>query len=85
MAVEGVAPLPAADEEGRGADCRGLPGRHQHPAREAGAVSLFEGALSKDVVSRAWLKVKVDRDAWCARSLADECQSALKIDPLIGA
>jgi hypothetical protein len=34
--------------------------------------SLFEGALSKDVVSRAWRKVKVDRDAWCARSLADE-------------
>jgi len=33
---------------------------------------LFEGAVSKDVVSRAWRKVKVDRDAWCARSLADE-------------
>jgi putative transposase len=34
--------------------------------------SLFEGAVSKDVVSRAWRKVKVDWDAWCARSLADE-------------
>ena len=33
---------------------------------------LFEGAVSKDMVSRAWRKVKVDRDAWCARSLADE-------------
>ena len=33
---------------------------------------LFEGAVSKDVVSRAWRKVKVDWDAWCARSLADE-------------
>jgi len=33
---------------------------------------LFEGAVSKDVVSRAWRKVKVDCDAWCARSLADE-------------
>ena len=33
---------------------------------------LFEGAVGKDVVSRAWRKVKVDRDAWCARSLADE-------------
>ena len=33
---------------------------------------LFEGAVSKDVVSRTWRKVKVDWDAWCARSLADE-------------
>ena len=34
--------------------------------------ALFRGAVSKDVVSRAWRKVKVDRDAWCARNLADE-------------
>jgi putative transposase len=33
---------------------------------------LFQGAVSKDVVSRAWRKVKVDWDAWCGRSLADE-------------
>ena len=33
---------------------------------------LFRGAVGKDVVSRAWRKVKVDWDAWCARSLADE-------------
>lgn len=33
---------------------------------------LFEGAVSKDVVSRAWRKVKGDWDAWCARDLADE-------------
>ena len=33
---------------------------------------LFEGAVSKDVVSRAWRKVKVDWDAWCARGLAGE-------------
>lgn len=33
---------------------------------------LFQGAVSKDVVSRAWRKVKVDWDAWCARDLADE-------------
>jgi transposase-like protein len=33
---------------------------------------LFDGAVGKDVVSRAWRKVKVDWDAWCARSLADE-------------
>ena len=35
-------------------------------------VSLFEGAVSKDVVSRTWRKVKVDWEAWSARSLADE-------------
>ena len=33
---------------------------------------LFGGAVSKDVVSRAWRKVKVDWDAWCSRGLADE-------------
>lgn len=35
-------------------------------------VALFKGAVSKDVISRAWRKVKADWDAWCARSLADE-------------
>jgi transposase-like protein len=33
---------------------------------------LFQGAVSKDVVSRAWRKVKVDWDVWVARDLADE-------------
>jgi transposase-like protein len=33
---------------------------------------LFDGAVSKDVVSRAWRKVKTDWEAWCARSLAEE-------------
>lgn len=33
---------------------------------------LFEGAVSKDVVSRAWRKVKVDWDAWVARNLVNE-------------
>jgi len=33
---------------------------------------LFQGAVGKDVVSRAWRKVKVDWEAWSARSLADE-------------
>jgi len=32
---------------------------------------LFQGAVGKDVVSRAWRKVKVDWDAWCARSAGD--------------
>jgi transposase-like protein len=34
--------------------------------------ALFRGAVSKDVVSRAWRKVKPDRNAWCARSLEGE-------------
>ncbi|NMA98708.1 MAG: IS256 family transposase [Phyllobacteriaceae bacterium] len=33
---------------------------------------LFGGAVSKDVVSRAWRKVKVDWDAWSSRNLTDE-------------
>src|SRR6056297_1563730 len=33
---------------------------------------LFQVAVGKDIVSRAWRKVKVDWDAWAARSLADE-------------
>ena len=28
--------------------------------------------MSKDVVSRVWRKVKMDWEAWCTRSLADE-------------
>jgi putative transposase len=34
--------------------------------------TLFDGAVSKDTVSRVWRKVKSDWDAWNARSLADE-------------
>ncbi len=41
---------------------------------------LFDGAVGKDVVSRAWRKVKVDWDAWCARSLADEDVVRLILD-----
>ena len=33
---------------------------------------LFRGAVGKDVVSRAWRKVKVDWDAWRARDLGEE-------------
>jgi len=66
------APIPALDPESRGPDCCGLLRRHKHLARQAGAFGHFEGAVRKDVVSRAWRKVKVDWDAWCARSLADE-------------
>ncbi len=38
--------------------------------------ALFRGAVSKDVVSRAWRRVRSDRDAWCARSLAMGTSSA---------
>ena len=41
---------------------------------------LFQGAVGKDVVSRAWRKVKVDWDAWAARSLADEDVVRLILD-----
>lgn len=34
--------------------------------------ALFAGAVGKDVVSRAWRKVKTDWEAWCARGLGDE-------------
>jgi putative transposase len=42
--------------------------------------ALFRGAVSKDVVSRAWRKVKVDWEAWCRRSLAEEDVVRLILD-----
>jgi len=44
---------------------------------------LFEGAVSKDVVSRAWCKVKVDWDAWCARDLTGEDIVRLILDDTV--
>lgn len=41
---------------------------------------LFDGAVSKDVVSRAWRKVKTDWAAWCARDLAEEDVVRLILD-----
>lgn len=41
---------------------------------------LFQGAVSKDVVSRAWRKVKTDWQAWCTHSLADEAIVRLILD-----
>jgi transposase-like protein len=41
---------------------------------------LFDGAVSKDIVSRAWRKVKTDWEAWCARDLADEDVIRLILD-----
>jgi len=48
-----------------------LAGTNTRRVRRALA-TLFEGAVSKDTVSRVWRKVKSDWDAWNARSLADE-------------
>jgi len=50
-------------------------------------MGLFEGAVSKDVVSRAWRKVKTDWEGWSARSLADEDivrRSAAPLEPVAG-
>ena len=43
-AVEGAAPLPAVDEEGRGSDCGGLSRRHQHASHQTGAVRAMRGS-----------------------------------------
>lgn len=42
--------------------------------------ALFRGAVGKDVVSRAWRKVKVDWDAWGKRDLAGEDIVRLVLD-----
>jgi putative transposase len=42
--------------------------------------ALFRGTVGKDVVSRAWRKVKVDWDAWCRRDLAGEDIVRLVLD-----
>ena len=48
-----------------------LAGTNTRRVRRALA-TLFRGAVSKDIVSRVWRKVKSDWDAWNARSLAAE-------------
>jgi transposase-like protein len=42
--------------------------------------ALFRGAVGKDVVSRAWRKVKTDWDAWGRRDLAGEDIVRLVLD-----
>src|SRR6266436_8569548 len=42
--------------------------------------ALFQGAVSKDTVSRTWRKVQTDWEAWCRRSLADEDVVRLILD-----
>jgi putative transposase len=48
-----------------------LAGTNTRRVRRALA-ALFRGAVSKDIVSRVWRKIKSDWDAWSVRSLADE-------------
>jgi len=48
-----------------------LAGTNSRRVRRALA-AVFDGAVSKDVVSRVWRKVKTDWEAWNARSLVDE-------------
>ena len=48
-----------------------LAGTNTRRVRRALA-ALFRGAVSKDMVSRVWRKIKSDWDAWSARSLAAE-------------
>ena len=56
----------------RRADRRRLPrGTNTRRVRRALA-ALFRGAVSKDIVSRVWRKIKSDWDFWSARSLAAE-------------
>ena len=42
--------------------------------------ALFNGAVSKDTVSRTWRKVQTDWEAWCQRSLAEEDVVRLILD-----
>ena len=42
--------------------------------------ALFRDAVGKDVVGRAWRKVKVDWEAWCRRDLAGEDTVRLVLD-----
>jgi putative transposase len=48
-----------------------LAGTNTRRVRRALA-ALFHGAVSKDIVSRVWRKIKSDWDAWNVRSLAAE-------------
>ena len=48
-----------------------LAGTNTRRVRRALA-ALFRGAVSKDIVSRVWRKIKSDWDAWNERSLAAE-------------
>ena len=61
-------------------DRRRLSCRNQHAAGRRALAAAFSGSVGKDVVSRAWRKVKGDWDAWNARSLVDEPVVRLILD-----
>jgi putative transposase len=56
-----------------------LAGTNTRRVRRALA-ALFDGAIGKDVVSRAWRKVRTDWEAWSARELNDEDVVRLILD-----
>ena len=56
-----------------------LAGTNTRRVRRALA-ALFEGAVDKDVVSRAWRKVRTDWEAWSARDLGEEDVVRLILD-----
>ena len=56
-----------------------LAGTNTRRVRRALA-ALFDGAVGKDVVSRAWRKVKTDWEAWNARELGAEDVVRLVLD-----
>jgi len=56
-----------------------LSGTNTRRVRRA-LTTLFRGAVSKDIVSRMWRKVKCDWEAWNTRSLAEEPIARLVLD-----
>ena len=80
MALAGVTPLSAADEEGRSADFGGLCVGHQHPSGEARALWSIQGRCEQRCGEPGLAKVKTDWEAWCTRSLADEDIGRLILD-----
>ena len=56
-----------------------LSGTNTRRVRRA-LTTLFRGAVSKDIVSRMWRKVKCDWEAWNTRSLAEEPIVRLVLD-----
>jgi transposase-like protein len=72
MPIRGAAALSAADQEGQSLIASVyLAGINARRVKRA-LYRLFQGAVSKDVVSRAWRKVKVDWGAWVAHDLANK-------------
>ena len=80
VAQRRAAPLRPADAPARGADRRCLPGGTNTRRVQRALGALFRGAVGKDVVSRAWRKVKADWDAWNRRDLAAEDMVRLILD-----